>query len=314
MKILWILSDNVVEGYSEREWRIREYRFDYFKKHWFEIVVLDIEFFDFSKKLFTKFKAQQNSKKFKIVEKEIIPDIIWIRTSKDRERYLSMFNWYIPYFPSQLVITLSSDKWYTYKVLSKFQPRTVLLNEYIVSDSLKKVFWKEIVVKPRTWYWWVWVKKYSSEFDLSELYANSTWEYIVQELCDFSTWYMWICDTNHDVRLTYIWGKLSYSELRTTDTWDFRVNVSQWWTAKPLNLEVIPNNLLDLSNKIIQTLGWASTWILSLDFWYENKKEKWILIEMNYSPWFTPKELESNIWPINRQFGDLVNYINITLK
>ena len=310
MKIVWVLSENVNPWYSKWEWNLQTYRFNFFKDNWVKIIVLDIDSFDFRKQIFTEYKSQDVSKNFEMIHEEITPDVIWIRTSEEREWYFSMINGVFTSFPSQIVVTLATDKWYTNKALSEYQPLTVLLKDYIENEDTRLLFWEELVIKPRNWFWWKWVEKFLSTTNFLEIYWDSCWEYIVQELCDFSKWYQWICDTNHDLRLTYIWGKFSYSELRVTHTGDFRVNVSLWWVAKAIDFKSLPEELLDSSTKIITLLWWLSTWIVSLDFWFDCNENKWMLIELNYSPWFTPEELTTNIEPIDKQFGDVIQYIN----
>lgn len=307
MKIVWILDSNLKPWYSEWLKEIRKYRNDFFLKKWIKLVVVNINYLNIDLWVFTRYKSQEWL--FDIVYEEIMPEIIWARTTKDYIWYLTVLEWKTKIFPSNLVIKLASDKRSTYRYLKEYQPRTILLSEALDDISVLDDMWEKYVLKPRNWFWGDWITMISKD-DLYELTDNlNSTEYVLQEVCDFSWWYEGIASWNHDLRLVYIWWKLSYSEIRTNDN-DFRVNVSQWWVATFVDISEIPNALKKIANSCVMKLWWSASWVVWIDFWYDCNESRWVLIEINYSPWFISEELHSNRDSIDLAFNQYANYFN----
>lgn len=284
MKIVWILASWISEWYNEDDTIMRSYRYEAFKRRWIELIVLDMIFYDFEKFLFTAYKSQKFP--YKIIEKNIMPELIRVRTSLDREWYLANLQISTKLFPSQLVISLANDKRNAYRAFKKYQPKTSLASNATVMS------WKKFVLKPRRWYWWEWVNLISkSELKNLDIDLDS---YIIQELCDFTWWAPWICEWNHDVRLVYIWWILTYWSVRQTNKDDFRVNVSLWWYVSSLDIWMLPKDLLQISWKILAHLWWENTWVVSFDFWFDSIDSIWKLIEINDSPWFASWAFDMN--------------------
>lgn len=311
MKIVWILDSKIESWY---EWWIKEmryYRNAFFLERWIQLVILSIKDFDIKKWVFTRYKSQDWE--FAIINDEILPEVVWTRTSVDYERYLIAMEWNTKIFPSKLVVQLANDKRNTYRYLKEYQPETFLLSDIMKDMSLLKEIWETYILKPRTWFWWEWVQKVNKselvEFDKN----NDSEKYILQKVCNFSWWYPWIVKWNHDVRLVFIWWKLSYSTVRTSEN-DFRVNVSQWWRSDMIDKKNIPDSLLKIAMQCLKRLWWNTTWVVWIDFWFDSDENKRKLIEVNFSPWFVSGQLLVNKHIIDIAYNDYAKYFNNILK
>lgn len=300
MKTVWILDYKITSWYDQALSFARSYRYDFFKKREIELIVLDMDYFDVEKWVFTHYKQQFWS--FDLIEKDVIPEIIWLKTSKDRDWYVEVLRNKTRLFPSSKVAIIANDKRYTYKCFWSYQPKTLLLSDVIRDISLIHNWWKEVVIKPRTWYGWEWVEKVEiTEIIDKYLDKKDTHMYIVQELCDFSHWYPWLTDTYHDVRLVYIWWKLTYQSLRASYK-DFRANVSLWGEVKYLSKEELPKEIFDLGDELLWKSWWEDSWVVSFDFAFDSLAASRKLIELNYTPWFVSRLFKTDLDTINLAF------------
>lgn len=156
MHIVGLLGSNIKEWYSEENVELKEYRYNFFLKRWIELIILDIDNFDIKNKVFTEYKSQTAS--YGTTKRNILPKLIWIRTSEERLWYLTLLWTWVNLIPSQLIIVLACDKRHTYRYLQEYQPKTCLLSK-VSDDLLNQMTWVEVIVKPRKWSWWEWVLK-----------------------------------------------------------------------------------------------------------------------------------------------------------
>jgi glutathione synthase/RimK-type ligase-like ATP-grasp enzyme len=301
MQVVGILDRDIKKWYNDWDSELKKYRNDTFLRNWIQLVVLDMKYFDIEKKCFTCYKSQ--SWVFDIVQENIMPEIIRVRTSQDLSRDLTVLEWETIIFPSCKVMRIAVDKRNTYRFLKKHQPKTFLLSEFPDNNT----FWEFGIIKPRQWNWWYWIEKVRLN-ELSQ--CKLKWKknnYIIQEVCNFSAWYPWNKCWNHDFRVVYIWWKVFYWELRVNEK-SFKANVAQGWVSKQIDPVDIPLKLLEISKKIIAKLWWEEVWLVWVDFWYDNSKSKRVLIEINYSPWYTPEELKYNERDIYLAYNWYANY------
>lgn len=299
MKIVGILDLDIHQEYTPKVKELRSHRYKFFNARWIELVLIDMNSFDIDTWKFLRYKSQFWD--FEIIEEPIAPWLIRVRTSKEHMWNMALLERNFKLFPSPKTISITIDKWNSYKYFSEYHPKTEILEKFC--DNWISALDKKYILKPRFWLWWEWVKKVLWKDILKLPLENMIWKYIVQELCDFSWGIPWITRWNHDLRLVFIWWKLSYVKLRTNSN-DFRVNISKWWSSSLLQKEDVPQSLLDIAMKCLYKLWW---WIASavwFDFGYDSKRLKWILIEVNYSSWFTYQELVSDPRSLEANYED----------
>jgi len=270
----------------------------YFKEHNIELVRVSINKFNTEKKYFTEYNIfdSKSTGNIKTTKKKYIPDIIRSR------RWIAIYHKYeilndFLMIPCKKIAVLGNDKYENYKFFSKYQPFTTLLSSFFSTEDIQKKFKGKIVIKPIRANSGKWIvlttvpellKKKKKYHGLEELY-------IVQQFKDFSKWCPWICTTNHDVRLMFAGKNIVEATLRIPKKWDFRSNVSLWWSQRFLLQQQIPKQLLSLSKKAYKELKIEDKSIFSIDFAYCKKDKQRYLIEINSSPgtWYyqTDKKL-----------------------
>jgi len=190
---------------------------------------------------------------------------------------------------SEHVSQIADNKLHTYEFLCEFQPESMLLKYFLDDVHSQKRFWEEIILKPIYGNWWMWVELYKTQdiIDNKNTWKNLWFVYIVQKKINTQDWCPWITKANHDLRLYYVGTTLIDCVIREKpNTWDFKVNVSQGWTARYIPLEKLPQDLIAHVTNIIMSIQPKEKDIFSLDFMYDSTHMKWYLIEMNSNPWF----------------------------
>lgn len=299
--LIWILWHELISGYEDEALYAKEYRADFFAGKWITLISVNIMDFDFQKSIFTRYKKQETNN-FTVVEESIMPDIVWVRTSRQFERSTLVLHACTHLFPSKLVTCIANNKRATYRAFPFLQPKTHLLSHVQNRLDLIDDWGDEVIIKKCTWYGGEGVYKVLREEVGTIIHELEADQYVVQELCDFSQGYPWLCNGNHDLRLTFIGGEFAYSELRYNEN-DFRVNVSLWWGCRNVEYNEIPQDIHNMSNKILDKLWWEETWVISMDFGYDVLSNNWRLIEFNDSPGFTNKEFESDTKVIDIAFA-----------
>jgi len=256
-----------------------------FRKHDIELVRVSINKFNAKKKYFTEYNSMDSLWNNILINKTYTPDIVWIRKwtwIKHKYEHLQSF----AIVPSEKIAILWNDKFENFKFTHKYQPNTALLSSFFRNTTIQKTFKNKIIIKPIRANGWKWIvlttvpellKKRKKYYWLEELY-------IVQQFEDFSSWYLWICTGNHDIRLMFAGKKIIEITLRTPKKWDFRSNIWSGWTQKNLQKNQIPKDLLSLSKKIYKDLNLDDTNIFSMDFAYCKKDKQRYLLEINSSP------------------------------
>lgn len=260
-----------------------------FSVHDIELVRVSVNKFNERKKCFVEYIVLNDRWKSTTIKKKYIPDIIrsrkWVGVT---HKYEVLKDFVI--VPSQKISTLSNDKFENYKFTQKYQPFTAILSSFFDNKTIQQSFKDIIVIKPIRASWWKWIclttlpelfKKRKKYYGLEELY-------IVQQFKDFSKWYPWICNSNHDIRFMFAGDKIIEITLRIPKKWDFRSNIWSGWTQKNLQKAKIPKDLLSLSKQIYKDLHLDGKDIFSMDFAYCKKEKRWYLLEINASPgtWF----------------------------
>jgi len=258
---------------------------NFFHMHDLDLVRVSINTFDAKKNRFNEYNILDDTWMNITIKKKYIPDIIWSRRwMAINHKYDICKNFMI--VPSKKISIIWNEKFENYKYTQKYQPFTALLSSFFSSKTIQNTYTKNIVIKPIRANWWKWIvlttvsellKKRKKYHGMEELF-------IVQQFKDFSGWYQWICDTNHDVRCMFAGKKIIEITLRIPKKWDFRSNIWSWGIQATLKKSQISKDLLHLSKEIYKDLNLQDNDIFSMDFAYCKPEKRRYLIEINASP------------------------------
>ncbi len=255
-----------------------------FKKNDIELVRVSMNKLN-KKKEFIEYNILTKYGINKTIRKTYKPDIIrsrrWIWTYY---KYSQLEETY-KITPSKKVSITSNDKYESYLFLKKYQPKTCLLSTFF-SKNWRNLLAEKIVIKPIRANWWKGIELITTT-ELLKKKKRFLWLdelYIVQEFKDFSKWYPWIVDWNHDIRLMFAWKKIVETTLRIPQKWNFKSNLWSWWTQSILTKKSLPKELLILSKSIYKKMELEWDDIMSMDFAYCAIEKKRYLIEINASP------------------------------
>ena len=254
----------------------------FFRKHSVELSLISYNFYDAEKKCFTQYVDIEHTK---IITKEYKPDVIWKR--------VEIWNYYThhiigksyPIIPSENIFSLSGNKYESYLFFKKYQARTQLLTTFFSNTGVQESFANDVVLKPLRGSWWRQVE-FMKKKDLlknRENYEITKNTYIIQEYKDFTQWYPGLVSWNHDLRLCYISGKLSFAYMRESQDGSLLSNIHTGGKGYGITKTDIPKDLVYLTDEIIQSIGDIT--LFSLDFGYCLSENRWYLIELNAIPW-----------------------------
>lgn len=259
-----------------------------FKQYWLDLVRLNYNDYNFKKNVFTNYVDIENWN-FLMVDKEYRPDILWRRSMISNLYVYEIFKKFT-IVPSKKIILIQADKWEIYLFLAKYQPITTLLKFFFEKEESQNLFTEDIIIKPVKSCWWSWIIKYkkSELINLKEKYKWLEMLFIVQQFKDFSNWYPWLVDSNHNLRLVYLHNKLVYSTITISEknSSEFIVNEYLWSIENVLQIDKIPQEVILLANNIKDSLDILPNDYYSLDFWYCKQDKTWYLFEINTNPWF----------------------------
>lgn len=306
MKIIWIVSDHTDDSQMKAH-RIQsnaQLR-DHLKKHDLQLVRVNPLFFNKKTGYFSKFFDFNEKGKFVAINKKCKPDMLRFRIKDWNLFYQDLFKKF-KMLPDFKITHLSADKYEMALYLGKYQPATCLLSDFFDNKQIQKDTANKIVIKPIRSNWWKWILLFSKK-ELLKQREKFLWLenlYIVQEFKDFDKWYPWIVEGIHDVRLVFVWNKLSFSMVRQPAKWNFKSNIWSGWRAWWLPIQQIPKKLLLLAHTIQKELAIENKKSLyTLDFAYSVKEQKWYLLELNFSPWlWLGKDCERDL---QKYFTDL---------
>lgn len=216
---------------------------------------------------------------------EYKPDIIRSRRWAGTYYKYSLLENQYKIISSKKVSIISNDKYENYLFLKKHQPKTCLLKTFFC-EYKDLSFSKKIVIKPIRASWGKGIELTTTKELINDRNKFIWLEelFIVQEFKDFSKWYPWIVEWNHDIRLMLAWKNIIEVTLRIPEKWNFKSNIWSWWTQQALNKKNLPTELIKLSKKIYKELDLKWDDIMSMDFAYCKEEKKRYLIEINASP------------------------------
>jgi len=195
---------------------------------------------------------------------------------------------------------LCVDKLKTYKKFPKISPKTCYINSY--SEFLEKVEEFEfqendmIVLKKNFETEWKWIFIWEAGLVTEKSYLD--WNDILfQEFIDSSVWISWIVDWLHDIRLSIINWKIINSIVRKPKEWSYLANISQWWSSQMVSIDKIPNELVEISLKIMDWIKKYTPYLVSVDFM--NSKNWFKLVELNSRPWLLHPNWSKNYLKFN---------------
>lgn len=234
---------------------------------------------------FKEYYTLDKNWKSKRISGEYKPDIIRSRRwAWTYYKYSLLENQY-KIISSKKVSIISNDKYENYLFLKKHQPKTYLLKTFFYEHK-NLLLSSKIVIKPIRASWGKGIELTTTEelMNNRDKFIGLEELFIVQEFKDFSKWYPWIVEWNHDIRLMLAWKDIIEVTLRIPEKWNFKSNIWSWWTQSTLPKKVLPKELLNLSKKIYKELDLQWDDIMSMDFAYCKEDNKRYLIEINASP------------------------------
>jgi len=276
--------------YGQNKWHdhygAKYFMQEYFKTHGINLVRCSFHNYNNKKKCFNWYDKVTSLWAHTYTSKPFYPDIIWNRKNSWTAYKYDLLQKHI-ITPCKKIADIWNDKYENYLFLKKYQPKTFLLSTFLKNKDAQKNLWNKIVIKPIRSNGWKWILLTTKTEFLAnkEKYVWLEDLYIVQTFKDFTWWYPWLIEWNHDVRCMFAGNKIIETTVRIPKKWDFRSNIWSWWTQKFISNTKIPSELLHLINNIYKALNIDDTNIFSMDFAYCKKENKRYLLEINTSPW-----------------------------
>lgn len=258
---------------------------EYFKQHGINLARCSFHNYNGEKKCFNWYDKVTIKWVHKHINKPFYPDIIWNRkNSWTAYKYDLLASHTIT--PCKKIADIWNDKYENYLFLKEYQPTTFLLSTFFRNKDAQTILWDKIVVKPIRSNWWRWILLTDIPALIKDRQHYLWLEdlYIVQSFKDFSWWYLWLVEWNHDIRCMFAWKNIIETTLRIPKKWDFRSNIGSWWKQKFISNSKIPPLLKHIIHDIYTRLNIQDTNIFSMDFAYCKKENKRYLLEINTSP------------------------------
>jgi len=265
---------------------VRYFMQEFFLEHNIELVRVSIHTFNEKMKKFNEYNIFNKQWKNICICKAYDPDIIRIRHWWAIKYKYEQFTWFT-IIPSEKISIIGRDKFEQYTFMKNYQPHTALMHPFLNKKIVQKQFKGKIIIKPIRWSGWKWITLTSP----SKLVKNKKqyyWLealYIVQQFKNFSKWYSWLINKNHDIRLMFAGKKIIEISCRIPAEWNFKSNISSWGNIITIKKTQLPKKLLSLSKTIYKDLHLQGNDIFSMDFAYCASEKKRYLIEINSSPW-----------------------------
>lgn len=246
--------------------------YEYFEVKGIDLCRAPIEFFDDTKKIFSK--AQFFQKGNWIWKENVRPDIIFDKSPffigqelmKSREKISNNFP-----FVNDLEISKSmSDKWENYVQFSEYYPKTILIQNSKDLDNISKLNSKRVILKPLT-------GSGGSGIVISEKdkIIPIEFPFIVQELV--------FVNNPHDLRIVIVNNKPFYAFVRTPKKGELLANIARGGKIRVVPIDEISKNVLEKVKKIGKQLKKYENKLYSVDFIVDDNKKSWVL-EMNSRP------------------------------
>lgn len=265
---------------------------EYFKKNNIFLVSWSIHNYNKKNKSFSCYYTVNTDWDYIKTSKTINPDIIRNRKSSWTIYKYDLLKDFI-ITSSEKIANIGNDKYENYLFLQKYQPKTFLLNTFFKNNIAQKELPLKIIVKPLRANWWkgiILTTKTTLLKNRKEYYWREEL-YVVQAFKDFSLWYPWLAEWNHDIRCMFAGKNIIETTIRIPKPWDFRSNIWSWGKQILTSNTALPKELLSLIKNVYKELNITDANIFSMDFAYCKKEWKRYLIEINTSPgtWYYQK-------------------------
>ncbi len=171
-----------------------------------------------------------------------------------------------------------------YMIFKKFQPKTVIVQNIDEVKNFLEDKDGEYILKPDLESGGEGIKIISK----NNIPESIEGLHLVQEMVDNSHGIENIIDGRHDLRFTFIGGKLAVIVLRIPAEGKFLANAHQGGRTKVLEEAEITPKIMDFVNEVSASISsvWGNKNIYSIDVLIENKTEPH-LIEINTMPGFS---------------------------
>lgn len=245
-----------------------------------------VEWYDAAAGSFSKAWAFRDGKWQKI-EKEILPDLIYDKTPGACEHELFDLKMKMSeraiVFNSPLFRTMVDSKLSQYAMFSEYMPKTLVVsNEKELREGVEKISTSKIVAKPLQGSGGFGIIIGKKEEILKEKFS---YPMLLQEFIKNNNGIPGFSGEGElaDLRITYINHEPLYALSRIAQKGSLFTNMHQGATSKRVPLEMIPETVWAIAEKITDKLKMFSRAQYSLDFFFD-EKGKPLFIEMNSVP------------------------------
>lgn len=200
-----------------------------------------------------------------------------------------------PVINSPSFYELCEDKYKTYLRFTDVSAKTQYIHNYasldIACDELNIKDDELIVLKKNFWKEWDGIHILARNKITVDLYRNWT-DILIQKFIDSSVWIPDIVDGLHDLRVMIVDHTIVWATIRTPQIGSFLANVAQWGTSVSLDIQLLPRELLDVLESVMDHLDDYEHIVYWADFM--NSPDGYKLVELNACPGLLHKSWDKN--------------------
>ncbi len=297
MKTYWIIGLFTWDPNSEHEFYY-QYLSDYFYSKWIQIVRLTMKKYDIRDKKFKEYRIRDKlSETYNLIQKEITPDLCYYTRNSITHRLLDLSH-NCKMLNNLLLTEIAIDKYVQYGLFEEHfgYTKTFAQINSEPEEYLSKFQTEEVIIKPRDWTFWQWIKKILKNNILDEIANYKSHSYseslklrdmIVQEFVDSSAGIPGIVKWIHDIRAIIFGDKIWYYCVRSASGDNFLCNVHQWSKTQNIPTSKMPVEYTDKVQEIVSKMNnliYSTDCIYSIDF-FVDRDWNFKLIELNSNPW-----------------------------
>lgn len=202
---------------------------------------------------------------------------------------------------------LCEDKYKTFLKFPEISSPTEYIHKYQdLENSIKKLNIKAdelIVLKKNFNSWWKDIHIIPVNTISQNLYQDWN-DVLVQKFIDSSvgvdTLVVWL----HDLRVMIVNHTIIWATIRTPKQGCFLANVAQWWTSITLDIQLLPRELLNVLEIVMDHLDDYENIIYWADFM--NSPNGYKLVELNACPWLLHKSWDKNCFNFYHAISEML--------
>lgn len=212
-----------------------------------------------------------------------------------------------PVINSPSFYELCEDKYKTYLRFTDVSPKTEYIHNYssldIACDTLNIQDDELVVLKKNFWMWGDGINILPRNKIQNDLYPN--WRNIlIQRFINSSVGVPNIVKWMHDLRIMIVNHTIIWATIRTPQQGSFLANVAQWWTSITLDIQLLPRELLDVLESVMDHLDDYENIIYGADFM--NSPQWYKLVELNACPGLLHKSWDKNCFNFYNAIAEML--------